>query len=112
MTSSTGVGANTEWTAGNESDVDVSNIMTDPFSVRRIWLPRTSQCNPSRFYEESQWAKTGGRIALAGHRAPFRFDKLELEPLEPSSFPPVPPLGAGGNLLALIDPVRDSRKGQ
>ena len=68
--------------------------------------------NPSRFYEESHWATTGGRIALAGHRAQFRFDKLELEPLEPSSFPPVPPLGADGNLLALIDPVRDSRKGQ
>ena len=68
--------------------------------------------NPSRFYEESHWATTGGRIALAGHRAQFRFDKLELEPLEPSSFPPVPPLGTDGNLLALIDPVRDSRKGQ
>ena len=68
--------------------------------------------NPGRFYEESHWATTGGRIALAGHRAQFRFDKLELEPLEPSSFPPVPPLGEDGNLLALIDPVRDSRKGQ
>ena len=67
--------------------------------------------NPNRFYEESHWATTGGRIALAGHRAQFRFDKLELEPLEPSSFPPVTKLGADGNLLALIDPVRDSRKG-
>ncbi|MEI8021321.1 MAG: hypothetical protein WCH39_24145, partial [Schlesneria sp.] len=28
------------------------------------------------------------------------------------SFPPVLPLGEDGNLLALIDPVRDSRKGQ
>ena len=68
--------------------------------------------NPNRFYEESHWSTTGGRIALAGHRAQFRFDKLELEPLELSSFPPVTKLGADGNLLALIDPVRDSRKGQ
>ena len=68
--------------------------------------------NPRRFYEEPHWATTGGRIALAGHRGKFRFDKLEIEPLEPSTLPTVPPLGAEGNLLALIDPLRDSRKGQ
>lgn len=68
--------------------------------------------NPSRLQQEAGWGTPAARIAIGSDQVRFRFDKLTLEPLEPSSFPDVPQLGADGDLLAIIDPSRDSRKAQ
>jgi hypothetical protein len=68
--------------------------------------------NPDRCSTNILWATPGRRIALASYRQRFRIDKLELEPLEPMSFPRVAELKSDGNLLSVIDPKRDSRNGE
>lgn len=68
--------------------------------------------NPNRLSVESGWTVPGNCIGMGSWNSRFRIEKLELQPLEPSSFPAVPKLGADGNLLAIIDPERDSRAGE
>lgn len=57
------------------------------------------------------WASPAGRIVLGSWGGRFRFEKLEIEPIEASSFPDVTPLGRDGNVLSVIDIKRDVRQG-
>ncbi|MBS0204556.1 MAG: hypothetical protein JSS49_16760 [Planctomycetes bacterium] len=65
--------------------------------------------NPNRFSVDSRWVTPGLRLSLGSWHQGFRFEKLELEPLPPTSFPDPPPVGADGQLLPLIDIARDGR---
>jgi hypothetical protein len=60
------------------------------------------------------WNRTvpNGRIVLGSWFQKFRFEKLTLEALPPSSFPPVPPIAKDGKLLPILDAKRDSRLGE
>jgi hypothetical protein len=57
------------------------------------------------------WNRTvpNGRIVLGSWFQKFRFERLTLEALPPSSFPPVPPIAKDGKLLPILDAKRDSR---
>lgn len=59
------------------------------------------------------WGRTvpDGRIAIGCWHQKLKFEKLVLEPLPPSSFPDVSPLGEDGKLLPILDVRRDSRNG-
>jgi hypothetical protein len=57
------------------------------------------------------WTTPPGGIGICSLSSRFRFDKLEIEPLEPTPLPTVKQLSDDGNLLAIIDPIRDSQKG-
>ena len=89
------------------------------FLSRRTGLQVTSgstkifdwACNPDRFSVEIPWQTPGRRLTIGSFSQGFRFEKLELEPLPPNSFPDVPPLGADGKLLPILNVDRDSRRG-
>ena len=68
--------------------------------------------NPSRHWHTPQWSSPDGQITIGSFSSRFRFEKMEIEPLEPSSFPTPTAVGSDGNLISIIDPQRDSRKGQ
>ena len=68
--------------------------------------------DPRRLSLQAGWGSPASPIVIGSWNTRMRFEKLEIEPLEPSSFPPVPPVGDDSDLRAIIDPVRDSRKGQ
>ncbi len=57
------------------------------------------------------WGRTvpHGRIGIGCWHQKFRFEKLVLEPLPPTSVPEVPPIGKDGKLLPILDVKRDSR---
>lgn len=60
------------------------------------------------------WARTAphGRIVIGSWNQKFRFDKLTVEPLPPSSFPAVRELGQDGKLIPLLDGPRDNRRNE
>ena len=68
--------------------------------------------NPNRYWTSPQWGAPDGQIVLGSFASRFRFEKIEIEPISPSSFPPVSRVADDGNLLTIIDVERDSRKGQ
>lgn len=70
------------------------------------------QGNPDRLWQQRLWGSPSGRIVLGSWSQRFRFDKIELEPLESSPFPEPAELGIDGNLLRVVDPKRDSRSGE
>ncbi|MBS0202517.1 MAG: NPCBM/NEW2 domain-containing protein [Planctomycetes bacterium] len=67
--------------------------------------------NPDRLSVQVPWATPGRRLSLGSWKQSFRFEKLELEQLPPTSFPPVEPLGVDGKLLSIINADRDARLG-
>lgn len=68
--------------------------------------------NPRRFSFDTSWVIPGNRLALASWFQGLRFEKLELEPLPPTSVPSVPSLGADGKILPIINVDRDTRYGE
>ena len=68
--------------------------------------------NPNRYWHTPQWSSPDGQIMIGSFASRFRFEKMEIEPLEPSSFPTPSAIESDGNLILIIDPQRDSRKGQ
>ena len=68
--------------------------------------------NPERMTWQHHRTIPGPRIALGSWQQRFRFEKLTIEPLEPSSFPPIPSLGVDGKLLPIINVARDARIGE
>ena len=68
--------------------------------------------NSNRYGRTSQWSSPDGQIMIGSFASRFRFEKIEIEPLEPTSFPTPNSIGSDGNLISIIDTQRDSRKGQ
>ena len=67
--------------------------------------------NPARFSFHSNFATPGRRVAIGGWHTGFRFEKLELEALPPTSVPPVAAPGSDGKLMSVINVDRDTRRG-
>lgn len=65
--------------------------------------------NPDRLTCHSNRAIPGRRICIGSWFQRFRFEKLEIERLPPTSFPEPLRLGPDGDLLAILDVERDSR---
>ncbi|MFO1042315.1 MAG: hypothetical protein U0941_11050 [Planctomycetaceae bacterium] len=68
--------------------------------------------NPRRYSFDTAWVIPGNRLALTSWFQGFRFEKLELEPLPPTSIPSAPSLGADGKILPIINVDRDTRYGE
>jgi hypothetical protein len=65
--------------------------------------------NTDRLSVRPEWGIPNSLIGLCSWNSRFRIDKLQLESLEPTVETPPSSLGKDGNLLAVIDPIRDSR---
>jgi len=67
--------------------------------------------NPERASYELGAITPGRLLSLGSWHQGFRFEKLELEPLPPTSFPVVPSQAVDGKLLPLLNVQRDARRG-
>jgi hypothetical protein len=68
--------------------------------------------SPTRYWQNRYFGTPDEKIVIGSWDTRFRFDKIEIEPLKASSFPPVAQLSPDGNLISVIDTQRDSRKGE
>ncbi|MDB5347213.1 MAG: type fimbrial assembly protein PilB [Schlesneria sp.] len=67
--------------------------------------------NPANFTVQPRHAGPGRGISLGAWKQRFRFEKLEIRALPPTSLAAIPALPADGNLLPVIDIARDVREG-
>lgn len=65
--------------------------------------------NTDRLSVRTEWGVPGSLIGLCSWNSRFRIEKLQLEAIEPTVERPSPSIENHGNLLAVIDPIRDSR---
>jgi hypothetical protein len=67
--------------------------------------------NPANLTVPPRHGGPGQGICLQAFKQRFRFEKLEIRALPPSTLDPIPELPSGGKLLPVIDLARDVREG-
>ena len=68
--------------------------------------------HPHRATEFPDETGSHRRLWFGGRQQAFRFEKIQLEPLESSSFPTAEPTADDGKLLPIMNGARDSRSGE